>query len=349
MKIAADRLVKLVTKIFQQVGCSDPEATCIAEHLVKANLSGHDSHGVIRVWFYLEWVREGKLFPGRAFVPDIDTDVLTAGDGQLGFGLWVGAQATAIGIEKCKRIGTALVSVRNSGHMGRIGHYAEQAADQGIVSLHFANTSGLAMVVLPSGAMDPRMSINPIVIGVPMVDEDPVVLDIAAAATVEGKLKVARNRGHSVAEGLIVDAQGNPTTDPNDFYGPPRGGILPFGEHKGSGLSIMAELLAGALTGGGCSAEGKTQLEQGLFSIFIDPQQLETSDYFLPEVKRYVDFVRSARPKQTSGEVLVPGQIESRNRRQRLQDGIELDEQTWQQLIEAGQSVGMQVGEFTAD
>lgn len=349
MKIAADRLVSLVTNIFRQVGCREQEAVCIGEHLVKANLSGHDSHGVIRVSFYLQWVREGKLFPNRDFVPEVDTDVLTSGDGRLGFGLWIGAQATAMGIAKCKRLGTALVAVRNSGHMGRIGHYAEQAAEQGLVSLHFANTSGLAMVVLPAGAVDPRMSINPVVIGVPLVDEDPVVLDIAAAATVEGKLKVARNRGQSVAEGLIVDAQGNPTTDPNDFYGPPRGGILPFGGHKGSGLSIMAELLAGALTGGGCSSEGKTQLEQGLFSIYIDPQQLATSDFFLPEVKRYVDFVRSARATEAAGEVLVPGQIEARNRQRGVREGIDLDEQTWQQLVEAAQSVGITDTELAGD
>lgn len=349
MKIAANRLAALVTKIFEQVGCQEREAACIGEHLVKANLSGHDSHGVIRVSFYLQWVRDGKLFPNRDFSLDVDTDVLTTGDGQLGFGLWIGAQATAIGVEKCKRMGTAIVAVRNSGHMGRIGHYAEQAAEQGVVSLHFANTSGLAMVVLPAGAKDPRMSINPIVIGVPLVDEDPVVLDIAAAATVEGKLKVARNQGQSVAEGLIVDAQGNPTTDPNDFYGPPRGGILPFGGHKGSGLSVMAELLAGALTGGGCSAEGKTQLEQGLLSIYIDPQQLESSTAFLPEVRRYVDFVRSARAKEASGEVFVPGQIEARNRSQRLREGIELDEQTWQQLVESAHSVGISDTEITVD
>ena len=159
MKIAADQLQALVSNVFQRVGCRDEEAACVAEHLVKANLSGHDSHGVIRVSFYLGWVREGTLIPGRDFKPDVDTDALTAGDGLLGFGLWIGHQATMLGIEKCKRIGTSIVAVRNSGHMGRIGHYAEQAAEAGLVSLHFANTSGLAMVVIPTGSVDPHYTL----------------------------------------------------------------------------------------------------------------------------------------------------------------------------------------------
>ncbi|REJ89625.1 MAG: Ldh family oxidoreductase [Planctomycetota bacterium] len=336
--LADPNALKAMTgRIFSAIGCADAEARCIADHLVEANLAGHDSHGVIRVTPYLEWFRAKKVFAGRTLEVVCETDTLTVADGGLGFGQWIGKQAVDIGISKCRTQGCAIFALRNSGHLGRIGHWAEMAAEAGLVSLHFVNTSGLGMHVVPAGGKDRRLSVNPVTAGVPIEGARPVILDIAAAATAEGKLKVARNQGIPVPDGWIVDVDGNPTNDPNVFYGPPQGAILPLGGHKGYGLGLVADLLAGALSGGGCSDEGKDRLEQSMFSVYVDPLRLQSADAFFGEVRRYVDFVKSSRPLVPGGEVLVPGEVEDRARAARG-TGLELDEATWGQLVEAART-----------
>ena len=213
MKTRPEALKVMVARLFVRAGCGEEEAQVIADHLVEANLAGHDSHGVIRVPIYLQWMRESKLFANRSLKVLIDTESLTVADGQLGFGQWTGKQAVTMGIEKCRRHGLALVALRNCAHLGRIGTWAELAAAAGLVSLHFVNTSGLGMFVVPHGGRDARLSVNPVCIGVPMADGPQIILDIAAAATAEGKLKVARNKGVPVPQNTIVDSEGNPTTD----------------------------------------------------------------------------------------------------------------------------------------
>ena len=197
----------------------------------------------------------------------------------------------------------------------------------------------------PLAGRDARLSVNPVCVGIPIEGRDAIVLDIAAAASAEGKLKVARNKGVPVPDDTIVDANGNPTNDANDFYGPPGGrpvgAILPFGGHKGYGLGLVAEILAGALTGGGCSVPGKTLLEQGMLSIYVDPLKLQTDGSMFDEIRRYVDFVKNSRPTATDGEILVPGEIENRNRAARS-SGLELDDTTWGQIVEAAKSVGVE-------
>lgn len=340
-----DALRTLVGNLFARAGCGDEEAAAIADHLVEANLAGHDSHGVIRTPIYLQWLLEGKVFAGKSLEIVVDSGPLIVANAGLGFGQWTGRQAVGIGVERCQQHGVAVVALRNSAHLGRIGSWAELAAAAGLVSLHFVNTTGLGMFVVPSGGRDARLSVNPVCVGIPMAGRKPIILDIAAAATAEGKLKVARNKGVPVPNDTIVDADGKPTNDANDFYGPaggrPVGAILPFGGHKGYGLGLVAEILAGALTGGGCSTTGKTMLEQGMLSIYLDPNKLGSPGPMFEEIRRYVDFVKSSRPTTPDGEVLIPGEIEDRNRAAR-RNGLELDDATWTQIVGAAESVGVE-------
>lgn len=341
MELNHNELQRFVQEIFARAGCEAAEASCVAAHLVEANLVGHDSHGVIRTPIYVRWMGEEKVFANRTIQVVSDSGALAVADGQMGLGQSVGQQTLKLAIERCREHGVSVTALRNSGHLGRIGHWAEMAIDAGFVSLHFVNTTGLGMHVVPVGGIDSRLSINPITMGIPIKGRSPFVLDIAAAMTAEGKLKVARNKGVPVPEGWIIDAEGRPTTDPNDFYGPPFGAILPFGGHKGYGLGLVAELLAGALTGGGCSREGKDRLEQGMLSILIDPLRLQSHDEVFGEILRYVDFVRTSRPATPEGEVLIPGDVEARNRQQRISNGIELDDKTWSQLEETARGVSV--------
>jgi len=337
MRFQHQPLRQLISAIFAANGSQGEEADLIANHLVQANLAGHDSHGVIRTPIYIGWQRDEKVFPNREIEIIHEADSLALVDGQFGYGQSIGKQVVELGLRKCRKHGAAAIALRNSGHLGRIGHWAELAADAGCVSMHFVNTSGLGMFVVPAGGADPRLSVNPVTMGVPVPNRPHVVLDIAAAATAEGKLKVARNKGVDVPDNWILDANGQPTNDPNAFYGPPTGAILPFGGHKGYALGFMVELLAGALTGGGCSQPGKTKLEQGMLSVFLDPTHLAIEDFLGAEVARYIDFVKTSKPMNEGDRVLVPGELEAEQRQDRTERGIELDDSTWGQIVESAQ------------
>ena len=343
MRIDPQSLDDFITALFRQVGCGERESRVIGQHLVESNLVGHDSHGVIRAPIYVRWVEEGKVVPGQKIDPIAESPTHTIVNGKLGFGQWIAHQSLEVAIGKCQAHGVAITTICNSGHMGRIGHWSEMAARQGLIAIHVANSSGLGMHCLPAGGRDKRLSVNPISIAVPRAGHPPLSYDIAAAETAEGKVKVARNQGKSVPAGWITDRDGNPTTNPHDFYdretGKVVGAIEPLAGHKGYGLSFMIELLAGALSGNGASRPDKTQMEQGLFSVLISPQAFDAVGDFASEVERYIAFVKSARPRQQGGEVLVPGEIESRNRVDRTSNGIELDDATWQQLVATAQQL----------
>lgn len=340
MKFDPEALKLLTTEIFFAAGCRHEEAACIADHLIEANLAGYESHGVIRVRSYIQWLNEGKVVANRDLQLVVDTDTLTVADGGRGFGQWLGKQGLDISIRKCRKHGMAVLGLRNCGHLGRIGHWSAMAANAGLVGLHFVNSSGFGMFVVPAGGRDPRLSVNVISAGIPVQGRAPVILDIAAAAAAEGRLQVARNQGVPVPDGWIVDADGVPTNDPNEFYGPPRGAILPLGGHKGYGLGLVIDLLAGALAGGGCSSAGKTQLEQSMLGIYIDPDRLDSDGQIPAEIRRYVDFVKTSRPTQPNGEVLVPGEGAERRRVER-RSGLKIDESTWTQIVETARACGV--------
>ena len=234
--VSAAALTEYVAAIMAGGGSRDEEARTIARRLVDSNLVGHDSHGVLRVPKYLEWVREGWLRPNQAPTVAFDSAALAIVDGNRGFGQVVGEYATKMGIAKAAATGIAMIGLRNCGHLGRLGDWADMAADAGQVSLHFLNTSG-AQRVAPFGGSDRRLSTNPMAVGVPRAGQPPVILDITTSTVAEGKLMVAMNKGEQVPPGWIVDRDGRPTTDPKQFYD--GGALLTVGAHKGSGLSIV--------------------------------------------------------------------------------------------------------------
>ena len=342
MKVHHERLDELMVAVFSRAGCADIEAKQVADHLVKANLAGHDSHGVIRAPIYVRWVREEKVIPNQRIEVVFENDVMALVDGRMGFGQAVAFQALELGLEKTRRFGVSIVALRNAAHVGRVGHWAEIAAAAGKVSLHFVNTTGLGMLVAPIGGIGRRLSANPIAVGIPRGDGPPIIFDISTSSIAEGKLKVAFNKGVDVPPGCMIDADGIPTNDPRKFYAEPPGALLPFGGHKGYGLGLVTEILAGALTGGGCTQPGKSRLEQGMLTIIIDPARLVERNEFFDEIRRYVDFVRSAEKASPDAEILMPGEMEARNDAERRAAGIELDEKTWSQITETARSLDVQ-------
>lgn len=341
--VAAAPLHAFCAALFRAAGSNAAEAEMVAAHLVEANLVGHDSHGVIRAPKYLDWVAAGELLPNRHAETVVDAGGLLLLDGGFGYGQVIGREAMALAAERAKRHGAVVLGIRNSGHLGRIGAWAEQLAEAGLVSAHFVNTSGYGILVAPVGGAERRLSANPIAAGAPGPN-GAIVLDIATSATAEGKIQVARNKGEALPEGLVLDGHGAPTTSPDAFYGPPAGAILPFGAHKGYGLSVMCELLAGALTGGGSSHPRNAsawRLVNNMLTIAVDPAALGAAEAFGLDVARLEAWVKSARPAAPGAEILLPGEIEARSRAHRLAHGIPLDATTRAQLAGAAHRLGL--------
>ncbi len=344
-RIPAERLKSLVQAVFARIGCEPYEAERIAHYLVEANLVGHDSHGVIRVPTYVDWAQRDMVRPNQSLTVILQTEALAIVDGNFGFGQVLGEQAMRLGIELAGRHGLAAVALRNSGHLGRIGDWPILVAEAGMASLHFVNTSGMGVLVAPFGGIDRRLSANPIAAGMPVAGGPPLILDISTSAIAEGKLKVAKNRGVTVAENCIVDHEGRPTVDPRDFYATPPGALLPFGGHKGYGLSIMTEMFAGAITGNGCTnPQNNQRLLNGMLSIIIDPRRLPPEPDYAAEVERFIQYVKTSRRVPGCEEILMPGDVEQRTRAQRLADGIEIDDTTWRSICDTAAKLGVDVG-----
>lgn len=339
MNIDAEQLQMLVAKIFVAAGCKLNEANCIADHLVGANLVGHDSHGVIRIKTYVEWLQAGLVLANQSMDVVFENEVLAVADGRSGFGQTIGHQAVELGIDKCRRHGVSVIALRHCGHLGRIGDWPEIAARSGVLSLHFVNTSGKGLLVAPFGGIERRMSANPIAAGVPIDGGEPIVLDISCCTIAEGKIRVALNQGATLPDGCIIDDRGQPCNDPRTFYEAP-GAILPIAGHKGYGLGIIVELLAGALTGGDCTNPANSkQLHNGMLSIYLDPDRFAQHEDFQREIARFIAYVKSSKTTAPNGEILMPGELESRNRTARSRDGIILDDMTWHQIKSVAESL----------
>lgn len=347
--VPAAALVAIGEKIFEAAGSSREEARVIARHLVDSNLVGHDSHGVIRIKKYVDWEKAGLVLPNRhaTIVKDNGASLLV--DGGFGFGQVIGREAMDLAAARASEHGFALVAIRNAGHLGRIGAWAEQLADAGLVSFHFVNTSGFGILVAPHGGRDRRLSANPLAAGSPTRNGLPIILDIATSVLAEGKIQVARNKGEKIAAGQILDGAGRPTIDPEAFYADPPGAILPFGGHKGSGLSLFCEIIAGSLTGGFSShPESPTakRLVNNMVTIAFDPESFAGTDFFLADLDRLVGWTTASPPIEPGGSVLLPGEIERRTRSAREATGVPLDGETRAQILAAGKSVGVTVSEL---
>jgi len=344
MKIPHDKLKRITSDIFAAAGCQRDEAERIGHYLVEANLVGHDSHGVIRISYYVDWLQAGKVLANQSIRVVHENDVIAVVDGLFGFGQTIGEQATRLGVEKCKKHGVAVVALRNAGHLGRIGDWPLLAASQGIASLHFVNTSGAGILVAPFGGINRRLSADPIAAGIPVAGGAPILLDMSCCTIAEGKLKVAFNKGVSVPEGCIIDSKGQPTTDPKVFYGTPPGAILSIAAHKGYALGVIAELLAGSLTGGGASNPiNSTRVANGMLSIYLDPNSFQDQAAFAKEVREFITWVKSSERVSPETEILMPGEIEERTKAQRGRDGIELDETTWKSIQDTGAKLGLTI------
>jgi uncharacterized oxidoreductase len=326
------RLEVTATRIFAAMGAPDDHAAWIAALLVRANLRGHESHGVIRIPQYWGWVQQGQVDPKSPLAVTAETPVTAQVDGGRGFGQVVARRGMELAIAKCRAQGLAAVGLSRTSHVGRLADYCEMAAGQGLVALMWVNAA-YGLNVAPWGGAARRLGTNPHAIGIPGPGGGAAMVhDFATSVVAEGKLKVKRNRKQPAPPGWFVDAQGRPATDPEVFYGAPPGALLPAAEHKGYGLALAVEILGGILARSGAAGPGQGPLANGTLMICLDVERFLPLPEFHRQVGDLFAWVRSAPPAEGAGEVLVPGEPEARLEAERRARGIPLDEETWRQI-----------------
>jgi uncharacterized oxidoreductase len=279
-------------------------------------------------------VLEGGLHPNRKIEVKLDGGALLALDGGAGYGQSIGLQATRLAIERAKKHGVSIAALGNSHHLGRIGHWAEMAVAEGLVSIHFVNVQSFARVAPFAGA-DRRFGTNPVCIGIPLPGEPPFLLDMATSAVAQGKLRVAHNKRTKIPLGWLIDDQGNPTDDPRWGVVAPLGAMACFGEHKGYGLAVACELLGGALTGGGVTDydnRTRRRVLNGMLSILIDPARLKTQDSYVKDSKSFLAWLRASRAAPGHDRVRIAGEPEREYRAKREREGIPVDDETWNEI-----------------
>ena len=344
--IAPDDLRQRVAHILKCAGSDDAEAHAVADNLVMANLSGHDSHGVGMVPRYVDAVLEGGLAPNTGVRVQLDTGALLTLDGQRGYGQIVGTQAMQLGMARARQHGSCTVALGRAHHLGRIGHFAEMAVAEGLLSIHFVNVLSRP-IVAPHGGGDGRFGTNPFCIGIPLHDSAPFILDFATSRAAQGKMRVAHNEGRRVSPGYLIDERGHPTTDPGVVVVPQShglfGALMTFGEHKGFGMAIACELLGGALTGGGTwhrPADTSRAVLNGMLTLILDPRQLGTTDSFQDEANAFITWLRESPAAPDSEGVQLAGEPERKARLERAERGIAIDDTTWAEIQAAAAKVG---------
>ena len=346
-RVSHATLHALVRTVLTSAGSDDGEAAIVADHLVEANLRGHDSHGVGMLPTYVRNRKRGGTRANRRPLVLRDDGPFLVVDGDRGFGHVIGREAVDLAIARARQVGVAVLAIRNACHMGRIGTYGEQCAAAGLVSIHFVNGIGHEPWVAPHGGRDARFSTNPVCIAFPATGTNPaVVLDFATSRMSWGKIRVWRHQGKTLPEGVLLDADGESTSDPAVMEGERMGALLPFGEHKGSGLGLMCELLGGAIAGliiQPDSPRGGTGINN-MLAILIDSGRLNDPAKIAREADALLAYVRASAPIDPAEPVMVAGQPELRERAERLARGVPIDAATWRQIEVAAAAVGVDAG-----
>jgi uncharacterized oxidoreductase len=342
ISIEPARLADYVRAIFAAAGASQEVAGRMANSLVDSNLAGHDSHGVIRITQYLQDMRSGQLDPRSEPVLLREGPAYALVNGNWGFGHETARFSMALAIEKARAAGIGAASAVCCNHIGRLGEWAEQAAAAHMIGLATVGFgSPKAHLVAPYGGARPVLSTNPIAIGAPRAGSEPLLLDFATSISPEGKVRVARDKGVPLPEGVLIDKDGNPTTDPNALYA--GGALLPLGGHKGYALAMMVEVLSTALSGADePEMHAPNGANSGSFFLVIDPAVFRSFQGYAASIERLVDRVTAVPPAPGFGSVLLPGEPEQRSRGLRA-SAISLPPATWSAIAADAQSLGVPV------
>jgi len=326
LRISRAEVVEEATTILELNGTPHHLAVEVAESLVGAQEVGHASHGLIRLLEYTKFVEKGQVIPHAepAIVTDNGSAIVI--DGNWGWGQIACKLAVDLAVERAAVHGVMGITIRSCNHIGRLGEYVELLAEQKLVSLMWCNADP---AVAAFGGTQRLLGTNPFASGIP-TDQKPLVLDFATSASAEGKIRVARANGQQVKPGQIIDKDGKPSTNPNDFYD--GGALLPFGEHKGYGMSLMIELLGGALSGNHPSINDNYVVGNGAVLLVINPAKFIPYGEFLDDVVQASNRIRQSPPSDPAFPVMMPGDLENSIK---AKNGgmVVVDEPIWASII----------------
>ncbi len=335
-----EALTQIGCEIFEAAGCTPEHTRELVDHLVESSLFGHDSHGVLRFYEYINCFKDGTWNPrGTPWIVQ-ERPCTAVVDGGGAMGQVGGSFATRLAICKAREQGMSTVTLRNTCHLGRCGAYPLMAAREGLIGLVFVNAGRLGRQVAPYGGIDGKLSTNPIAFAAPRRNADPIMVDMATSTTAEGKIRITRNRGKPLKEGWAIDSDGHPTTDPQKFMGHPAGAILPLGGvagYKGYCLSFVVELLGGGLSGQGCASGEHVMKSNGVLLTVYDIEHFTNLESYFNDVDTLVHHILTSRLDPDIGEILLPGEFEFRNARKRYATGIEIDDTTWTNICETAE------------
>ena len=340
--LRADRLKSLVTLAFERMGARREDAGQVATALVKANLCDYASHGVFRVVQYHEWWKKGLLHPAAQPTVEEERGFAARIDGHQAFGQVVAGFATRLALRKAQTAGIAVVTARNSNHVGRLADYAEALKDAGLIGLVAVNDAGAGQSVAPWGGMEGRLSTNPIAVGIPAASGPGILFDFSTSAAAAGKVRQLLLHGEQAPDGWLIDSSGSPTRDPARLFGDPPGFLLPAGGHRGYALSLMVEALSGILSGAGFANPNPGPEElNGMFVLALNPSWFLPAAQFGAEVDQLTDHMKSCRPMPGADPVHIPGERSQAQAARREREGIPLDEKTCAVLVEVLKDLGL--------
>jgi LDH2 family malate/lactate/ureidoglycolate dehydrogenase len=341
MKISADRLRSNVTALYRAVGLPDEHAALVADTLVRADMWGHSSHGVMRAPWYLDRVRHGVMKPVTEAERVVDAGAIAVVDGHEGVGQVIARDCMRDAVARAKAHGVGVVSVRNSNHHGALGYFTRLAAEAGCIGMLAAN-GGPAMA--PWGGKRMAVGTNPWSIAAPAGRHPPMMLDIANTVVARGKSFLARQKGVPIPDNWAMDADGRRTTDPAAALA---GVILPMAEHKGYAIALMMDVLSGVLSGSGVLTEVNSPYKtdkpsrSGHFFLALNVEAFGPRAAFAARMEEMIAEVKAVPLAPGFDEILYPGELEARNEARHACDGLDLPEKTWTDLRAEADKLGV--------
>ena len=340
----AEQLYKIGMGIFMGFGVSEEDAKCVMDHLIQANLMGHDSHGVMRIKDYVDWIKKGKLNVKARPTIIHETPTTAIVDGKWQFGQVTAKMGMELAIRKAEENHLGAVGLIHCNHIGRLGAYAQMAAERNMIGLAMCNSGPQGGIVAPYGGRKPRLSTNPIAAAVPTREGKPFLMDFATSVVAEGKVRIKHFKGEKIPLGWILDKEGKPTDNPGDLYD--GGMLLTFGRHKGYALSLLIDILGGALTGAGCTCSEEYERGNGTFMLALNVEGFSPLEKFLDRVDELFTKVKETPTVPGVERVLIPGELEFEVMKARRVEGINITEKTWESLTNLAKEAGLNLDDI---
>jgi len=329
-RITVNELREFCKKIYVKAGASEEEAKIVVDQLIQANLYGHDSHGILRTIEYCDYIKRGIIKTNVEPVVVKENAFALVMDGRWGFGQVAVYRAMKKVISKAKKKGVGIATVFNCNHCGMLGYFTSMASRENMIG--FAAANSVAMVA-PYGSRERILGTNPISISIPAKKYKPFLLDFATSVVSGGTIELARARKEKIPLGWLINDEGKPTTNPEDYEAhkeEKHGALLPFGGYKGSGICMAIEIICGILARGGIS---KTTTDNGVFLAALDIEFFRPIEEFKAEIDKLIDLVKGSKKAEGFDEIFYPGEIEYRKEERLRKEGIFIDDDLWNRLL----------------